>query len=233
MERPKLKSDRGVFNGLKSKLGFADAQDQNVDDGYYDDGYADDYDEYGDDYEEFAEYGPDYDTSYTGTRYDAPDAVTTRSPRASSRASRTDGGFPRLVSIDDVRAHTRVPDSLNRDPLPARHVTSAQSSSARRADRTIVDATAPAPSSPAYVAAAAKRETEQSRSEGLDSLFSSTTPEGSVGSSSELRRLPLRAPRSIRTRRTRVRALLLTLRRVRVRCLCPTPMATWSAWPRY
>lgn len=184
MELPKLKSDRGVFNGLKSKLGFADAQDQNVDDGYYDDGYADDYDEYGDDYEEFAEYGPDYDTSYTGTRYDAPDAVTTRSPRASSRASRTDGGFPRLVSIDDVRAHTRVPDSLNRDPLPARHVTSAQSSSARRADRTIVDATAPAPSSPAYVAAAAKRETEQSRSEGLDSLFSSTTPEGSVGSSS-------------------------------------------------
>lgn len=184
MELPKLKSDRGVFNGLKSKLGFADSQDRDVDEGYYDEEYADDYDEYGEDYEEFAEYGSDYDSSYTGTRYDDPDAVTTRSPRTSARSSRADSGFPRLVSIDDVRAHTRVPDSLNRDPLPARHVTSAQPATGRSGERTFVDAIGPAPSSPAYVAANAKREAEQSRSEGLDSLFTPTTSDSPAGASS-------------------------------------------------
>lgn len=184
MELPKFKTDGGMFDGLKSKLGFSDAQQTRVaaDDGYYDDGYddyADDYgDDYGDGYDEFAGYGPDYGRTRTGTRYDAPDAVTTRAPRASSRNARSDSGFPRLVSIDDVRAHTRVPDSLNRDPLPARRVTSPSGTLLRRGgDRTVVDATAPAPSSPAYVAAeTAAREAEQSRSEGLESLFSSTTP---------------------------------------------------------
>lgn len=173
MELPKRKSDRGVFDGLKSKLGFADGGGRDaMGDGYYDDDYADDYgDGYDGAYDEFAEYGPDYeDQTYTGTRYDAPDAVTTRAPRASSRAGRSDGGFPRLVSIDDVRAHTRIPESLNRDPLPARHVTSASSgASLRRGDRTMVNSSQPAPSSPAYVAAA--RDAGQSRSEGLESLF--------------------------------------------------------------
>ena len=181
MELPKRKSDKGVFDGLKSKLGFADGGNQAADDGYYDDGYADDYgDGYDGAYDEFAEYGPDYDQTYTGTRYDAPDAVTTRAPRASSRAGRSDGGFPRLVSIDDVRAHTRIPESLNRDPLPARHVTSASSGAPlRRGDRTVVNSSQPAPSSPAYVAAAAARDAEPSRSEGLDSLF---TPSAAASS---------------------------------------------------
>lgn len=192
MELPKFKTDGGMFDGLKSKLGFSDAQQTRAaaDDGYYDDGYddyADDYDDdYGDGYDEFAEYGPDYGRTRTGTRYDAPDAVTTRAPRASSRNARSDSGFPRLVSIDDVRAHTRVPDSLNRDPLPARRVTSPSGTLLRRGgDRTVVDATAPAPSSPAYVAAeTAAREAEQSRSEGLESLFSSTTPSRDSNSAS-------------------------------------------------
>lgn len=173
MELPKFGSDRGVFSDLKSKLGFS-GQGGKADDGYYDDGYDgydDEYDDYEDGYDDYSDYGSgsDYDRTYTGTRYDSDDAVTTRPARSSSRSD----GFPRLVSIDDVRAHTRVPDSLNRDPLPARHVTSA---SPRRLDREVVSASSPAPSSPAYVAAAAAREAEQSRSEGLDSLFSSTTP---------------------------------------------------------
>lgn len=184
MELLKFKTDGGMLDGIKSKLGFSDQQQTRAaaDDGYYDDyddGYADEYgDDCGEGYDEFAEYGPDYDRTRTGTRYDAPDAVTTRAPRASSRSSRSDSGFPRLVSIDDVRAHTRIPDSLNRDPLPARRVTSSSGTLLRRGgDRTVVDATAPAPSSPAYVAAeTAAREAEQSRSEGLESLFSSTTP---------------------------------------------------------
>lgn len=180
MELPKFGSDRGVFSDLKSKLGFSD-QNSKSNDNYYDDDY-DDYDDYDDDYDEYAEYGPDYDRTHTGTRYDSPDAVTTRPARSTSRssASRTshsDSGFPRLVSIDDVRANTRIPDSLKRDPLPARHVTSASSTTPRRLDREVVDATSPAPSSPAYVAAAAAREAEKARSEGLDSLFSSTASE--------------------------------------------------------
>lgn len=193
MELPKFKTDGGMLDGLKSKLGFSDAQQPRAaaDDGYYDDGYDDDYagdygDDYGDGYDEFAEYGPDYDRTRTGTRYDAPDSVTTRAPRTSSRSTRSDSGFPRLVSIDDVRAHTRVPDSLNRDPLPARRVTSPSGTLLRRGgDRTFVEASGPAPSSPAYVAAeTAAREAEQTRSEGLESLFSSTTPARDASSTS-------------------------------------------------
>lgn len=184
MELPRRKSDHGMLDGLKSKLGFSGGAAGDASDGYYDDDYADDY---GDGYDEFAEYGPDYDATRTGTRYDAPDAVTTRAPRTSSArpARSSDGGFPRLVSIDDVRAHTRVPESLNRDPLPPRRSSSA-AAPLRRGDRTVVNASQPAPSSPAYVAAAsaareAEREAEKTRSEGLESLFAPTT--GAAGGS--------------------------------------------------
>ena len=85
MELPKFKTDGGMLDGIKSKLGFSDQQQTRAaaDDGYYDDyddGYADEYgDDYGEGYDEFAEYGPDYDRTRTGTRYDAPDAVTAAS----------------------------------------------------------------------------------------------------------------------------------------------------------
>lgn len=53
MELPKIKkSEHGMLEGIKSKLGFADAN-PHYDDGYYDEGF-DDYSE------EYGEYGPDY-----------------------------------------------------------------------------------------------------------------------------------------------------------------------------
>ena len=51
MELPKIKkSEHGMLEGIKSKLGFADAN-PHYDDGYYDEGF-DDYSE------EYGEYGP-------------------------------------------------------------------------------------------------------------------------------------------------------------------------------
>lgn len=176
MELPKIKkSDRGMLDGIKSKLGFADTASSDYDEEYYDDygNAADDYGDYAEDLGELSEYGPDYNEgAASGSRYDPYAPITTRPPRSTRSprsSSRTDSSMPKLVSIGDVRAHTQVPDSLNRDPLPPRRVSSAAASSAYRGERTMVDVTQPAPSSPAHVAAA------RGRSEGLDSLFSSTT----------------------------------------------------------
>lgn len=169
MELPKIKKpgQGGMLDGIKSKLGFTDASNDAYDDGHFDE-YNDDFGEYND---EYGDYGPDYDEGAAASRYDPYTPVTTRPARGAARSSRSsESEFPKLVSIDDVRARTQVPDSLNRDPLPARRVSrSGASSGGYRAERTVVDVTAPAPSSPAHTAAA-RRE----RSEGLDSLFSST-----------------------------------------------------------
>lgn len=160
-----------MLEGIKSKLGFADAN-QSYDDGYYDEGF-DDYSE------EYGEYGPDYNEDdfpaddAPGSRYEPYAPVTSRPARASHARSSARGSSvtpPKLVSIDDVRAHTQVPESLNRDPLPPRRVTSASGS--YRGDRTMVDAAQPAPANTpiARATAAANRE----RSESLNSLFTST-----------------------------------------------------------
>ena len=172
MELPKIKRSEhggGMLDGIKSKLGFADAAGNG---GGYDDAYLDDYgDDFGDYDDEFGEYGPGYDDGAPASRY-AP--VTTRPARGGSRSARSssDSDFPKLVSIDDVRAHTQVPESLNRDPLPPRRVTS-PSSGSYRGDRTMVEAAQPAPANTpiARAAAAANRE----RSESLNSLFTSTS----------------------------------------------------------
>ena len=172
MELPKIKRSEhggGMLDGIKSKLGFADAAGNG---GGYDDAYLDDYgDDFGDYDEEFGEYGPGYDDGAPASRYDPYAPVTTRPARGGSRSARSssDSDFPKLVSIDDVRAHTQVPDSLRRDPLPPRRVSS--TSSGYRGERTVVDATMPAPSSPAHTAA--RRE----RSESLNALFEPSAAE--------------------------------------------------------
>lgn len=166
-----------MLEGIKSKLGFADAS-QSYDDGYYDEGF-DDYSE------EYGEYGPDYKEAdfpaddAPGARYDPYAPVTTRpagASRSRSSARGTSAGAAKLVSIDDVRAHTQVPESLNRDPLPPRRVTSSGSF------RTMVDATQPAPANTpiARAAAAANRE----RSESLNSLFTSTADDAAAAAPS-------------------------------------------------
>ena len=162
-----------MLEGIKSKLGFADTN-PHYDDGYYDEGF-DDYSE------EYGEYGPDYNEDdfptddAPGSRYEPYAPVTSRPARASharSSARSSSVGSAKLVSIDDVRAHTQVPESLNRDPLPPRRVTS-PSSGSYRGDRTMVEAAQPAPANTpiARAAAAANRE----RSESLNSLFTSTS----------------------------------------------------------
>lgn len=175
----------GMLDGIKSKLGFADAN-QEYDDGYYDRGYddrsfQDDFD--GDYAGDYGEYGPDYreDASLGGdapaSKYDPYAPVTTRPARSSSRASARSAGFtpPKLVSIDDVRAHTQVPESLNRDPLPQRRVSSISSAASYRSDRTMVDAATSAPANTPNARAAAAQNRE--RSESLNSLFTSTAPD--------------------------------------------------------
>ena len=95
----------------------------------------------GEGYDEYADYGPGYDENAHSGRYDSYAPVTTRSAGVGSargaRSSRTEPALPKLVSIDDVRAHTQLPDSLTRDPLPPRRVSSA-SALGYRGERTMV-----------------------------------------------------------------------------------------------
>lgn len=196
MELPRIKkTERGMLDGLKSKLGFAEA-DRGYDERYEDD-YGDDYGDYGD----LGEYGPDYrddldDGAAAGSRYDPYAPVTTRpsrtgySPSPAHAASVTP---PKLVSIDDVRARTQVPESLGRDPLPPRRVTPS-SAGMHRGERTMVDAsTSDLSNTPnARAAAASQRE----RSESLNSLFSSTAAAAGASSTAVGASAPQRAASS-------------------------------------
>lgn len=168
MELPNFRKSGGdMLNGIKSKLGFA--SDSGRDD--YDDYYADD--RYGDDYsDDYGEYG--YSDDYADDSYgdDYASSSRTRSRASSSH----DVASPKLVSIDDVRARTQVPERLNRDPLPHRSSSSYSGSSStsstygsstlRRGNRVLIDNTAPSPGSPESMRA--------TRSAGLNSLFEPT-----------------------------------------------------------
>ena len=151
---------KSMFGDIKSKLGF---------------GRKNDYEEFYEDYEEFeegddyGEYG--YDESYertSGSAYDPYDSVTTREPGERSRGR---SSMPRLVSIDDVRARTAVP-TLPDDDAPASRRGSSSSF------RTMVDSSLPPHMTPqgTAAAAAAASAVHHARSEGLNSLFESTTP---------------------------------------------------------
>lgn len=114
------------------------------------------YDEY-DEFEDYEEEGYEEDPGYS-----------TRSVRG-SRSSFGDIGLPHLVSRSDAEESTRSRSI----PLP--------SSSSRGTGRTMVDSSLPptmTPEGTAAVSAASNR-----RSEGLDSLFSSTSSPSSAGAS--------------------------------------------------
>ena len=112
------------------------------------------------------------------------DRYANPSIRPAHAASRRESSSPRLVSIEDVRARTQIPESLKRDPLPPRHVSSA-SSSRYQSERTMVDpatsAHAGTPNARAQASSAltpssaASSASAQERSESLNSLFSPTT----------------------------------------------------------
>ncbi len=194
------KSERGMLDGIKSRLGFSDGNDRRYDrnsrdvagDGYEDyDDYGDDYGDYGEDYEEFADYGPDYDESAPVNSYEPYAPVTTRSADASvasRRSSRTGASMPKLVSIDDVRARTSLSDSQSRSSSASSTSLASSVSSRRFAERTMVDSSLPPSLTPegaqaAAAAATAASSARRDRSAGLNSLFEPTdTPSG--GSSS-------------------------------------------------
>lgn len=166
MGLPKIRMpEGGMLDGIKSKLGFSEdtssyssqRSSRRRDYGDYDD--EPDYGDYGD----YGDYEDEEADDAPGSNYDPYSSVTTRPARGSH--ARTSSGYtsPKLVSFDDVRAHTTVPESLNRDPLPPRRSTS------YRSERTVVDSDAPAHANTpnARIAAASDRE----RNESLNSLF--------------------------------------------------------------
>lgn len=143
-----MSKPEGVLNGIKSKLGFV-SKEEHYDDENYDEEYYDDYEESLD--EDYGEYG--YGTS-AGSSY-----------RESSFEKGS--GHPKLVSIDDVKANTSIPDSLNRDPLPSRVGSSASGASYRQVERAADYLKSTNTSD--LVGEATKQ------SDGLNSLFSSTS----------------------------------------------------------
>ena len=151
---------KSMFGDIKSKLGF---------------GRKNGYEEFYEDYEEFeegddyGEYG--YDESYertSGSAYDPYDSVTTREPGERSCGC----SMPRLVSIDDVRYRTAIPYAARDDDALASRRGSSSSF------RTMVDSSLPPQMTPEGTAAAsaAASAVHHARSEGLNSLFESTTP---------------------------------------------------------
>lgn len=102
---------------LKDRLGFGVTDEEEFDEELY-----------GSDFDEYAE---EFDSSYSDEDYMEAEAgysafapVTTRSSSRTRReraySSRSGSEGPQLVSIDDVRNSTRIPESLQRDPLPPR-----------------------------------------------------------------------------------------------------------------
>jgi len=170
-----------MFNGLKSRLGFSREEDS------YQDDY-DDFEEYDDfdqdgynaaDNREYAGYGSDYKGGDTATSTGGYQPATTRSSRSSGYTSRSSrfgrpDSTPELVTIDDVKARTPLPDTYGRDSYDS---TTGTRSTYRASGRELIDNTGPAESSPAYNAAMSNRanRANQTRSEGLDSLFEPTS----------------------------------------------------------
>ena len=174
-----------MIGDLKSRLGFSRKEEEPQDDyGEYDD--FEEYDDgaYADGNYGYADDGYDADAPVGGFVAARPNSESSRRSRRFGRADST----PDLVSIDDVKAHTQVPDTLMRDPLDNGGMYET------RRGRNLVQNTGPAESSPAYNAAMRQREAErnlqgaQSQSSGLDSLFepsaSRSTRAGSTGASS-------------------------------------------------
>lgn len=176
----KRKTERGMLDGIKSRFGLGASNGQDADQGRYDSEY-DDYGEYGADYDEYAEYGPDYDENADAGGYGSYAQVTTRAANDRAARSRARGtSMPKLVSYDDVRSTTQLPDSLNRDPLPPRHVAAARRS--YRGERTMVDSSLPPSLTPEGAAATAAAASRKTRSEGLNSLFEPSEGDGAQAS---------------------------------------------------
>ena len=162
-----LEDGKRMFGDLKSKLGFGPKNQEPEYDDYYDEAY----DEYGDDYGDYADDG--YEDGY--------ESYAPQSERASSHASsdpyritsRNRSTTPRLVSMEDVRANARATSGYDRETTSTRQGAYANRAGGFDNGRTMVDSSLPPQMTPEGTAAAAAAATRR-RSEGLDSLFSST-----------------------------------------------------------
>lgn len=132
-----------MLGGLKSRLGF----------GHKDEEFYDDYDQVDDRYDDYDDRDSGYDDDPAEGAYRPVTARSSRSSRSTSRFGHGDSAASNLVSSDDVKEYTRVPDRLQRDPLVDDRRPARQSFNSE-----------PANSASSY----------SSRSEGYDSLFEST-----------------------------------------------------------
>lgn len=159
MELPKIGlSEGGVFDGIKSKLGLGSKNDEFTDGDFDEEAGYDTYDSY-DDYDGYDEYddsAASRDSYSARNSYSAYSSYGTGSSRDYDQ-SNTGVTRPRLVSIDDVRANTQ----LEIDSIPSREPKSSDRMSEHAVrGRGSFDFDAPQ---------------QNVRSEGLNSLFSSTT----------------------------------------------------------
>ena len=151
----------GMLSDLKSRLGFSHDDERHGFDDF------DEYDDFDDDGfnarddREFAGYGADYNEN-------APVGGFKPATTRSSRFGRPDS-TPDLVTINDVKARTTVPDDLLRDPLAS---TGDLRATRRPNDRDLVE-----PSGSLH--SASQGQASSLRSEGLNSLFEPTASSGS------------------------------------------------------
>lgn len=103
------------LDNIKDRLGFGEAEEEEFDEELY----GDDYDAYADELDDRGGY-EDEEYGSEGQGFLPASARSSSGRRERSSSSSRRSGSPNLVSIEDVRNSTRVPDSLNRDPLPPR-----------------------------------------------------------------------------------------------------------------
>lgn len=157
----------GFLDNIKGKLGFAADQDfDDYDEPYYDEEYQPE--------EESLDYQDEYG-SYRSSHFD----------QANSRAGSS--AHPPLVSLDDVKSRTQVPERLGRDPLPERRVGSSsfssassrgQASASTNSFRNVEHAADYMRSTETSDINSRENSYESTRSAGYDSLFSPTQESG-------------------------------------------------------
>ncbi|MBQ9021304.1 MAG: cell division protein SepF [Eggerthellaceae bacterium] len=157
------------LDDIKERLGFGEADEEEFDEELY----GDDFDEYSEEFE--SDYAHDAaDDDYAAFEPAAVPSSRRRNRGSSRRASRASGDSPQLVSMDDVRNSTRVPESLQRDPLPPRRGDNGGRNSVGRASDFSRSGSETMGASATYAS-----ETPASRSEGYNSLFDSSNESSS------------------------------------------------------
>lgn len=154
-----------MLSGLKSRLGFSQNKNEDEEFARYDADFND-YDDFDDGYDDYADEYEDEFEEYSDTSYSADASGPLGTPGRSSRFGRPDS-TPDLVSIEDVREHNRSRVESSRGSYESAH-----RNGPVRSERHSVETRSTGYASPSY---ASTRRESGDRSEGLNSLFESTT----------------------------------------------------------